>query len=350
MAESQNILVIQTAFLGDVILTLPLVQAVKKYLPSSRITFVVVPRAAELLAHHPSIDEVLVFDKRGTDKGVKGLLRMAMTVKKRKFDTAFIPHRSLRSAMLAFMGKIAQRIGFDKGAGRFLLTHVVNYEPSLHEIRRNLRLIEAIDADSNSEIFPLLYPSDDDRSGVDRLLAINTVRREMTLVGIAPGTVWKTKQWPPERYIELVEKLTSKGCGIALIGGKEDAELCQRIAQSPSRRAIVVAAGKLSLLQSAELIRRCRVLVCNDSAPMHLAGAVRTPVVALFGATVPEFGFAPFGDSDIIMETKGLKCRPCSIHGGDVCPIRTFECMMNISSDAVYKKVLQIIEKPHTVG
>jgi heptosyltransferase-2 len=133
------------------------------------------------------------------------------------------------------------------------------------------------------------------------------------------------------------------GFNVLLVGSREDEELCREICAMTQTNKVVNAAGKLSLLQSAELIRHCRVLISNDSAPMHLAVAVGTPVVAIFGATVPEFGFAPRGPHDIVIETKGLKCRPCSIHGGKKCPIKTFECMMAITPEIVVKKAKSLI-------
>ena len=182
-----------------------------------------------------------------------------------------------------------------------------------------------------------------DRSVVDGLL--KEAPEGMPLAGIAPGTVWNTKQWLPERYSELVSKLRDEKSFVVLIGGENDRGLCERMAGDS--RNVLSAAGKLTLLQSAELIRRCSVLVCNDSAPMHCAVAMRTPVVAIFGATIPGYGFAPFGERDIIVETNGLTCRPCSIHGGAECPIHTFECMKAISTERVYNQVQAILSSKH---
>ena len=114
------------------------------------------------------------------------------------------------------------------------------------------------------------------------------------------------------------------------------------------KKNIVSAAGDLTLLQSSSLIKRCRVVVSNDSAPMHLAVASRIPVVAIYGATIPAFGFAPYGKQDVIVETSGLSCRPCSIHGGERCPIETFDCMKRITADEAFRNVLAIVESKKT--
>jgi heptosyltransferase-2 len=347
--EVKKILVVQTAFLGDVILTLPMIQTLKRAIPTAEIDVVVIPRSAELLHNHPAIDEIVEFDKRGRDKGISGVIRKSRDLKRRNYDITFVPHRSLRSAALVTFAGIPRRIGFERSAGRLLLTNVVRYDKNQHEVKRNLSLLQPIGIKADKEEYPCLYPSQEDVSIVDRFLSDNSMKDAGPLIAVAPGTIWNTKRWLPERFIELVRNLCASDFQVILIGGKADTSLCDRIQQSVSSSHVVSSSGKLSLLQSAEVIRRCRALVCNDSAPMHLAVAVQTPVVALFGATIPEFGFAPYGKNDVVVETKGLPCRPCSIHGGDKCPITTFDCMVRISSDQVYDKVREVIEHSHAV-
>jgi heptosyltransferase-2 len=148
---------------------------------------------------------------------------------------------------------------------------------------------------------------------------------------MAPGSVWGTKRWP--YYGELASRTDGQ---IVIVGGREDAPLAQSIVQSTGGRA-VSAAGALSLRESAALIRRARVLVTNDSAPLHLATAVGTPVLALFGPTVPEFGFGPRRPGDVALGHAELSCRPCSRHGPQVCPLGHHRCMRDLSVEAVSK-------------
>ena len=342
--ELNKILVVQTAFAGDVVLTLPLVQVLKKYYPSAAIDILVIPRVADLLTNHPAINEVLIFDKQGKDSGIAGFLRQVKIVRGKKYDIAFVPHRSLRSAVLVRLAGIKRRIGFDKSSGRFLYTDVVHYQNTIHEINRNLLLLVKIGIETNHREYPKLYPSFHDRKRIGLFLSDHGIQHANSLIGVAPGSVWNTKRWLKERFIELVRKLTTYDYRVVLIGGKDDESLCCEIRDAILSKHVYSAAGKLTLLQSAELIQRCKILISNDSAPMHLAVAVGTRVVAIFGATAPEFGFAPYGENDIVVETKGLSCRPCSIHGGDKCPTGTFDCMKRISSDDVLKKVLQLLE------
>jgi heptosyltransferase-2 len=337
MTSPKKILVLHTAFLGDVILTLPLLQYLHDEFPDATITAVVTPACAPVLAHHPAVAEVMEYDKRGKARGPAGLLKIASDIRGRKFDVAIIPHRSLRSALVCRLANIPMRIGFDRSAARFLLTHIVKYNPADHEILRNLSLSTPLGRSVRHMILPRLFPSTGDRSSVDELLGKS--RNFPDMIAVAPGSVWNTKRWPESRYVDLLRLLAADSLGIVLIGGKEDDELCDRIQHAVGSVSVVNTAGKLSPLQSAELISRCLVLVSNDTAPMHMGVAMQVPVIAIFGPTVPSFGFAPVGRSDRIVETMGLKCRPCGIHGGKSCPVHTFECMLAISVARVHNEV-----------
>ncbi|MCX6121991.1 MAG: lipopolysaccharide heptosyltransferase II [Ignavibacteriales bacterium] len=346
MAKSFNkILVIQTAFIGDAILTLPLLQALKLNYPQSSIDVIVVPRAAEIFAHHPAISKIIQYDKRGSDKGLKGLWRLRTKLSAHHYDLIIVPHRSLRSALLTWLLKPTLSVGFDRSAGPWLFKKRVRYNPSDHEIERNLSLLSPLKLPPHEAELPRLYPSNQDAQIIDSLMNDNGLNRYTNIVAIAPGTIWNTKRWPAERFASLCKQIASENVALVLVGGSEDEVLSKEIIEIAQAAHVFSVAGKLSLLQSAELIRRCNVLISNDSAPMHIAVAVGTPVVAIFGATVPEFGFAPRGPRDVVIETKGLQCRPCSSHGGNMCPIKTFECMLSITPEVVVSKVRKFLQK-----
>jgi heptosyltransferase-2 len=336
-------LVIQTAFIGDAVLTLPLVQVLKKVDVDASVDVLVIPRTSELFSNHPAIHHVHIIDKRGKDSGLAGLRRFAHLIAEAKYDVALIPHRSMRSALLPWLGRIPSRIGFDRSAGWFLMNQTIRYEPSLHEVERNLSLLQPLGIRWAVKELPSLFPTAADIEEVDHLLENPSLTKASAPIGIAPGSVWKTKRWLKERYTDLVRDLVRNGFSVVLVGGKEDELLCQEIVTGVDSQRAVNAAGQLSLLQSAELIRRCRVFISNDSAPMHLAVAMRTPVLAIFGSTVPGFGFAPYGDHCVVVETNDLPCRPCSVHGSQRCPIKTFDCMVSISASAVFNKVREMV-------
>lgn len=350
MSSIRRVLVVHTAFIGDIVLMLPTVQTLRASLPGAHIAAVVIPRAAEVLENHPAIDEVILFDKKGSDRGGRALLAFSRRIRESRFDAAVIPHRSIRSALLVRLAGIPVRIGFSTSAGRFLFTNVVPYRRDIHEIDRDLMLLAPIGIQPAHAPLPLMYPGQRESAAVDALLREHSLPPSGKLVGIAPGSVWNTKRWPEERFAELAAALSKEGYTVALIGGEADVQLCGRIAQALRDARVVNAAGRLTLLGSAELLRRCVAAVSNDSAPAHIAMAVGTPVATIFGATVPAFGFAPRGPRDAVVEIPGLACRPCSIHGGVTCPISTFECMQRITSEQVRSTIQAILDGPHATS
>ncbi len=343
MKNPSRILVFQTAFLGDVILTMPMIQVLHKRYPHAGIDVVTTPIAAGLLENHPAISTVIRYDKRKSQRGITGLLLLAKFLREQRYDLAVVPHRSFRTSLIIGLSGITERIGFSTASGTLFYNNIVRYEKSDHEIVRNLMLLTPLGISSDPNELPSLYPSKADDQIIDKFLFEREILDHHTMIAIAPGSVWRTKRWLIERFSELSLILANSGFDILIIGGKEDSELARAIIETAKHKKIHDATGTLSLLQSAELIRRCKTLVTNDSAPLHLGVAMRTPVAAIFGATVPEFGFAPYGKNDVVIETKKLSCRPCAIHGGNECPIGTFVCMKNIEAKFVAEKVMNLI-------
>jgi heptosyltransferase-2 len=240
------------------------------------------------------------------------------------------------------MARIPLRIGFSTSAGRSLLTTSVRYDPDAHEIDRNLALLAPLGVPPPVRELPTLSPGREDAAAVDTFLLASAGASlgSRPMVALAPGSVWPTKRWPAERYAAVARALIDDGCLPVLVGGEEDNVLCSDIAASLTGRQCLNAAGRLSLLGSAELLRRCVLTVSNDSAPMHLSVAVRTPVIA-------RFGFAPSGSQDEVVESDNLPCRPCSIHGGYRCPIQTFDCMLRITPDRVIQNIRRVVHGAH---
>jgi len=333
----EKILIIQTAFLGDVILTIPLIKAVRKKYPRSKISFLLIPQTKKLLQNNPYLNEIIVYDKKDKEKGVFNFLKLIKKIKGMAFDLAFVPHRSLRSTLLTCFAGIPQRVGFDESSGSFLFTRRIKYIQNQSEIKRNLSLLEE-ELFSEKEFLPELFPSTDDFRYVNYLLKSWNIQENDRMVGIAPGSVWETKRWLPERFGQVAESLIEKlGAKVVFIGGKEDEPLCIEISRDMKSKPFI-AAGKLTPLQSAVLISRGKAVLSNDTAPMHIAVAMRIPVVAIFGSTVPEFGFAPTGEKDIVIQKK-VYCRPCGIHGRRKCPEKHFRCMKEITSEEVFEAV-----------
>ncbi len=343
MSIPKKILVFQTAFLGDVVLTLPMIQILNKEFPDAEIDVVVTPRAADLLYNHPAIANVIPYDKRKSQKGVRGIFRLAKMIRQEKYDAAVVPHRSFRTSCIIGLSNIPMRITFATSAGKIFYNHIAPYQKNLHEIERNYSLLSPFHIQIREKELPSLFPSLSDKNRVNKFLFEREIIEQKKMIAVAPGSVWNTKRWLVERFAELSLMLANNGLQIIIIGGKEDSELAKAIVETAKHKNIHDSTGKLSLLQSAEIIGRCRALVTNDSAPLHFGVAMRTPVVAVFGATVPAFGFAPYGNHDVVVEINDLKCRPCAIHGGNKCPIGTFDCMKRIEAEMVFEKVKSVL-------
>lgn len=347
-ASPERVLVFHTAFIGDIVLMLPLLQVLRRLRPESRIAVVTVPAAVELVRKHPAVDDVIPYDKRGKHRGWRGMGKLARELRARDFSVALVPHRSLRSAAIVRIARIPRRIGFSTSAGAWLFTDRVAYGIADHEIDRNLSLLHPLTGAVQARELPVVAVEQDDAS-VAGALILDAGRQSpgfssRPLIGLAPGSVWLTKRWPARSFAALARLLTGKGYGVVLFGGERDAGICDGIAAShPPESPVLNVAGKTSLAESAALLQLCRVLVSNDSAPMHLAMGVGTPVVGLFGPTVPAIGFAPVGPSDCVLQVEGLSCRPCNIHGGNECPIGSFECMRGIPVSRVAAAVHAIV-------
>ena len=331
--EKKRVLILQTAFLGDVVLATPMAESIKNSHPEWEVDFLTTPESGALLENNPNISRILTYDKNKSERGVKGFLSKISEIEAGAYDIALIPHRSIRSAALVRFAGIPQRVGFDKSAGYFLFTERVKYENELHEVERNLKLVESLNL-SVSKVKPRLYPSSNDLKKSEKILKSSAKLKNRPIIAIAPGSIWPTKRWPIDNYIELAGMLVKDGFGVVVLGGEKDKALFKKI----SMEGVEVFAGTTTLLESAALLKKCEALVTNDSAPLHFAVAVDTPVVAIFGATAPKFGFYPYNSDDIVIERE-LPCRPCAIHGGMKCPIGTFECMLDIGAEEVFNNV-----------
>ena len=320
--------VVQTSFLGDMILTTPLLAQLAHRGP---VDVVATPAAMGLLAGHPSVREVIAYDKRGADAGPYGFMRLARRLRAARYETAYLAQGSLRSALLAFAARVPSRVGFTTSAGSGLYTTKVPYRDDLHHAARLLLLSRPNGREPTpDETRPSLAPGQAERELVDDLLRRNGVVAGERLIALAPGSVWATKRWP--YYRELATSLAGVG-RIVIVGGRDDASLGLEI-----RTAVpdaIDATGGLPMLGSAELIGRCAVIVTNDSSPLHLASAMGTPTVAVFGPTVPEFGFGPLASSSVVVGHEALACRPCDRHGPQRCPLGHWRCMRETTVEQV---------------
>lgn len=331
MNSKKKILLIQTAFIGDVVLITPVIREIKKIFPDSLLDVMVIPQASNLLVNNPHINSIIEFDKRKSK--LKAFINALTLFRKNKYDISISPHSSMTTALLMLLAKIPMRVGFERWSSQYLLTHKPKHLKGKLKIEKNLNLLTAF----ANKIFPIqteLFPTEEMFEKVDSIITkLDPTSKK--IIAVAPGSNWFTKRWPQSNYKDLVLKLSECGYGIVFIGSSDEREICEEI--KPKTNSINLA-GKLSLLESAALISKCDLIVCNDSGAMHLANAVQTDVFVFFGPTVQKIGYSPIGKNDIVFEVD-LDCRPCSSHGTKKCPLEHFNCMFSITSDYVLHKI-----------
>jgi heptosyltransferase-2 len=317
----QKILVIQTAFIGDVILATALLEKLHQYYPDAKYTFLLRKGNEGLLENHPFIEKILVWDK--LQGKYKSFWRIIQQVRKEKFDLLVNLQRFASSGILMALSGARETICFNKNPFSWLATRSVRHRigKNIHEIDRNQCLIEEIT--DNQAAKPKLYPSEQEKKTAEPY-------QIGKYICVAPTSVWFTKQFPLHKWVELI-RILPKEWNIYLLGAKTDVAFCEEIIQKSEHPFIHNLAGKLSLLASAALMEKAVMNYVNDSAPLHLASALNAPVCAVYCSTIPDFGFYPVSEKSYIVETsQTLSCRPCGLHGYKACPKGHFACAESI--------------------
>lgn len=340
-AAAKRVVVLQTSFLGDSLLTLPLLRRIKDSLPNAALAVLTLPKHAEVFRGNAWVDEIILDDKRGEHGGLFGPWKIAALLREKKFDLAVIPHRSFRSALVAWLAGIPRRVGFSASAGSFLLTDRVPFSWLAHDLERNLALAKplgggAAPAQDEERYIAPPRPS----PAFTKILSDARLLGGSRLVGVHPGAAWNTKRWDSERFAELCRRLAKNGMKPVIIGGSGDSALGAAIAKASGAADLT---GKTSLEDLKALMGMLSLFVTNDSGPMHLAAAAGVPVVAVFGATTRELGFFPYGERHRVVEAE-LACRPCGLHGARACPEGHFLCMRLITVDKVERACLAALE------
>ena len=327
--ESESILLVQTAFLGDIVLSTPLIQALRDRYPNCKLTVITTKGGKDLLINDPRIDEIIVFDKRSNDSGLKGFFRFVQKIKSKNFTIAYSLHKSARTSLLLFLAGIKTTIGFKSSTLSFLYSVKRNRLVESHDVERNLSLLDDV-KDSEKEL--KLYASQ-----VENTLSKFKLSNKSYIV-IAPGSIWRTKRWSANHFKTLVAQL-SQIITVVVTGSPDEKKLCDYICKDSSALNL---AGSLTLRQTIDVISGCKSVVCNDSLPLHLASAFKRPVVALFCATSPSFGFGPWRTKFSILESDSLSCKPCMRHGSNKCPTGTEACRRVILPQHVIQALKQL--------
>ena len=350
--QTSKILVVQTGFFGDLILSTAVFSNLRLLYPDAHITVLTTVAAKTLIEHHPAVDAVMTFDKRGAERGLAGFIRMRDRLRAENFSLVLALHKSARTSVLLWLSGIKRRVGFREAALSFLYTKRVRRSYLPHEALRNLVILEGVGADISKMDNGLSLGIDAGSKARAAELLEGAGFENKRLVGIAPGSVWPTKRWTPSGFAAVADEFTERGYAIVIIGGPQDVDAANAVEQLMERKPLNLA-GAADFMVSAAIIERLDLLVSNDSAPLHIASACRTPVVAAFCATVPEFGFGPWGGRGAAVGIASLSCRPCGRHGGNDCPTGTHACQLQLRPEQVFdaaSRLVVIDAKPHYVS
>jgi len=334
-----RILVIQTAFIGDVVLATALLQNLHAAYPEATIDILVRAGAQELFIHHPYIHQVHVWDKKKNK--YQHLFQIIQTIRRIKYDVVINVQRYLATGIITVLSGAKKTIGFNKNPLSFLFSEVVAHQfglgaghetiyqgatihaTSIHETSRNHALLASLTTAPVAK--PALYPS------AAHFIAVQKYQ-SAPYICMSPGSVWETKKMPAKNWIDLINAVPTNYT-IYLMGAPNETALCAEILSATSRGGVINIAGELNLLEAAALIKSANLNYVNDSAPMHLASATNAPVVAIYCSTIPAFGYGPLSSVQFVIEsTASLPCKPCGLHGKTACPLGHFNCGNSITT------------------
>lgn len=343
MGEVKKILIIRLSSMGDIILSSKLIRLLRKKFPQANIDMVVCTEFEELVSSNPNINQVILFDR---NTGIRGLLGLCKKIRQKRYDLIIDIHKKLRSFILCLTSGARQKVTYNKHSFlRFLLVKfkINRYSNTPFMANLYLKALQPFGIEDDGEGLELDINQSKEMVVLE-LLRQEGINKEDILIGIAPGAHWLTKRWQKEKFIELSNLLIQRQkAKIVILGGREEVELSNEIKEALISQPII-AAGKLSLMETAALLKRCKILITNDTGIMHMAAAVKTPVVAIFGPTVKEFGYYPYQVANRVI-SKDLKCKPCTTKGTSKCRINTFDCMRLISVNEVLEAVEELSKK-----
>jgi len=334
MENYNKILIIRTDRMGDVLLSTPVVKVLRKKFPKSYIAFMVRPYTQDIVRGNPYLDEVIVYDKYGRDKSFLSSLKFALSLRKKKFDLTLILHPTNRIHIVTFLAGIRKRVGYNKKFG-FLLTDKVEDIKHLgkkHELDYNFDILKAIGIkDTSRELYmPIL---EDDEDCINSILEEKNISRNDKIIAINPTASCPSKIWPAERFGKICSILIKNyNLKIALICSDKDIDICRKVSSFIEDNNYVVFSG-LKLRQLAALLKKASLLISNDSGPVHIAVAVKTPVISIFGrnqAGLSPTRWKPLGENDIVLH-KEVGCRECLAHNCN----RGFKCLKSITVEDV---------------
>ena len=328
--------VIQTAFIGDVFLSVLFFNWLRKIYPDDNIVLVCKKGVANFLLHEGLVNQLIEIEK-GNNQSYETAVHLIN--RQHVVQNVFCLHKSFRSALFSFKIKAESRIGFKVGIGSLFFSKSVIYPKSWPDPIRQLSLLRLVD----SELDQLLkskdwtYLNQIDQPIPDQFQFKNKSQTKNKIkshkVAIFPGSVWATKKWTEDGFSEVAKYLCNQNYQVFLMGGADERIIAERIHLAEPRAQVL--AGQKKITESLEILKTCDFIVGNDSSSSHMAASVGTPVLALFGPTTLDLGFRPWINSSVVIENNNLDCRPCGKHGHKQCPLGHHNCMKDISAATV---------------
>lgn len=342
--QPKRLLVVRLDRIGDVVLSTPVLTVLRRRFPHLFLAMMVRPPCLELVRGHPDVDEVIEYDKEGLHHGVAATLRFARRLRTYDFDTALILHPTNRSHWIARLAGIPVRIGYDRKAA-WLLTHRVPHrkqEGAQHEAAYTLEPL-ALFGITPPPPQPVIPVREEAVARVTQLLTQAGVAPEAALVAVHPSASCVSKRWMPERFAQVADRLiTERGVAVCVVAGREDASVARQMVQA-MRQPAVNFAGGLSIGELAALLARCRLLLSNDSGPVHIAAAVGTPVVDIFGRNqrgLSPLRWGPLGEGHVVLH-KEVGCVTCLAHHCDI----QFLCLTSLETAEVYQAAAAVLDR-----
>ena len=341
---SQRILLIRTDRMGDLVLSTPTIRAIRQAGPNAKISFLVNHANRSLLENHPALDEVIVFDKRGEHKSFSGMMKLARELRSKQFDQALILHSTNRTVLLPWLAGIPKRVGYARRLP-WLLTHRLEYNKRLgekHEMEYTLDLVRlaGFEVKSKNHTLEIAYQLEA-QAAVDNWLKAKGIAFSEQIAVLHPGASCPSKRWDPERFAAVADQLYRQhSLPVVVIAGPGETHLAKAVQQAAETQ-VVVTEEPLPLVQLPWLMKRARVLISNDSGPVHVASAVGVPVVAIFGrwgGGLSPTRWGPTGKDSVVLH-HDVGCRPCLAHRCQV----DFECLKAVSVDEVVEAASRLL-------
>ena len=336
----KRILIVNVNWIGDTLFATPFIRAVREAYPDSHIACLIHPRCKEMLELNPRLDELIIYDEEGVHKSFLGKARLILSLRNRKFDTAFLLHRSFTKALIVFLAGIKERIGYPTKRRTILLTKVIDSPAEeLHKVEYFLNIAESAGLKASSRSYEF-FINDSHKKFINDLLRSEGILENEIIVVLCPGGNWDPKRWPKENFARLADALSEKcGARIIISGAKKDVPLAEEI-KSMMKAKPVITAGKTTLKQLGALLSRAGVVVANDSGPMHISVAMKARTIALFGPTSPKLT-GPYGEGRYRVICKN-----------DACDVPCYDftctdnrCMARITVEDVLKEAISMIAK-----